>query len=317
MKRFHSRSLIAIGTVLCLLFGFCGCTDSHVPADASVSDTTTDATAGALLKLSATKDPDSGYTHIPNDRCGGYFRSGLTYMYVTDVSIEIGGEAMKLEDALQEGSIYPEEIFCLARMDARNGFCEEVYESSNGLTHFSYHYPDFSLRLIYDVYETPDSEQHLICDLCVYITDLGNAGFVLSPYTKFPSEEQVGYLDYEDWGITLESEEASGNGITIHCTQTAGQQIGQLQISWYELAKADGFVEKLDGSKESPSYVLPLNMNGDTSFTIDWTETFGALPSGTYQLILYIEDIYEDAEVHPLLKNYHDLQLYEMWFTVP
>ena len=58
-------------------------------------------------------------------------------------------------------------------------------------------------------------------------------------------------------------------------------------------------------------------MNGETEIPIKWAEEFGSLPSGDYQILFYVLDIFDDASVHPLMEDYHIRQAYSIAFTIP
>lgn len=319
-KYFTLHKLLCICMTLLLFLS--GCLGGYLigkNASPTVSPSTDAATLSEPTKqaLNLTIQPNSNsFFDIPTEETGGNFSECVQYRGVESVSIEIDGQVFSLEDALYECLVTEEEIFYLARTDARNGFCEEVQESKNGLAHFTFCYPEYNLRIIYDIYETPDGQQHLISDLCIYIPERDNVKYILGAYTDF-IDKKTGYrLDREDWGIDLDIMEVSNTGLTLTCDQSGGQQFGQLSISCFELVNAEGFVPKINGSNESTDYKQPLLMQGETEFTIDWSANFGELPMGQYQLLLYIEDIYNESEIHPLSRNYHDIQAYTVEFSI-
>ena len=177
------------------------------------------------ISLTVDEDPNSTKsTKFSSSELGGNFTEGLNYMDVRDVTIEVDGEILPLESALSQNVVNEEDIFYSARTDARHGICEKVYESVLGLAHFTYFYPEYTLRLIYDVYETPDGEQHLISDIGIY-----PPGFKPDTYTTFYSDGMV-YYDFEDWGLDFKVKNATSTGITFATTQSTGQQNGQLTI---------------------------------------------------------------------------------------
>ena len=241
----------------------------------------------------------------------------IRYSGLTDVLIEIGGEQRKLEDALRDGAITEEEIFCYARMDASAGFCEERCVSRHGLSHFTYHYPECSLRIIYDIYETPDGKQHLISDLFLYPPDTHNMG----PYTNFFYKGTNQRLDREDWGLTLEVTEVQATGATVTCTQSGGQQIGQLDISAFMIGSAESgewlLLPTLDFSGEMPGCDQAVRMEGSFRFRLDWSEAYGELPSGEYDIVFLVHDRFDETQVHPLMEDYTDSQTYELHILVP
>jgi len=241
----------------------------------------------------------------------------IHYSGLTDVLIEIGGEQRKLEDALRDGAITEEEIFCYARMDARAGFCEERCVSKHGLSNFTYHYPEFSLRIIYDIYETPDGKQHLISDLALYPPDTYNIG----PYTYFFYKGTNQRLDREDWGLTLEVTEVQSTGATVTCTQSGGQQIGQLEILAFMIGSADSrgwrSLPTLGSPGEMPGCDQAVRMEGSFRFHLDWSEAYGEVPSGEYDIVFLVLDRFDETQVHPLMEDYTDYQSYELRILVP
>lgn len=231
---------------------------------------------------------------------------------ISNALINIDGHSYSLGTALQENIISAEDITLMVRKDSKNGFCTEEYASIHGLAHFTYHYADFNIRVIFDIYETPASQQYLISDICIYPSDRN-----LGSYTDFYDSSTGNRIDWEDWGITFDCSDISPTGLTLHCHQSGGQQIGQLQIISYSLSNQDGFIPQLNNSYESPSLNYQLKMNGETEIPIKWEEEFGSLPSGDYQILFYVLDIFDDASVHPLMEDYHIRQAYSIAFTIP
>lgn len=265
------------------------------------------------LHISLTVDNNADFTTVPKEELGGNFDEDITYYDVTDVMIEIGGENRKLENAIRDGDISVEEIFAYARLDAKEGICTENFESKNGLTKFTYRYPDFDLRLIYDVYETPDGKMHLIQDMGIYKSDAVT-------YTRY-NDDAGNRIDREDWGIAFEVIESTPTSIMLNCTQSGGQQIGDLVTEYFFLYFAEelAMVPTLDSVEYQSQYQLPITIGNDTvsQITIDWEDTYGPLDSGSYSMQLNLMDIYEEADVHPLMKNYYDRQTYWIEFEIP
>lgn len=296
-----------------------GCASASVQPEASaigasssqtISHVTQSAETRQKLCITAALNSDAN-TMFQSDELGESFSHSLHYYNVEDVQIQLGEESMPLEDALANQRITEEEIFRFARTDARNGFCQETVESSLGLSHFTYHYPTVNIRLVYDVYETPDGNQHLISHMAVYGTD---DSFILEPYTDFRDPETLLRLDSEDWGLSFTVTESTASSVTIVCQQSGGQQIGQLFVDWYDLRGSD---PSLPDSGESPSCSVPLTMGGTTTFTLDWTEDYGELSGGEYRLSLNIRDHFDESQVHSLMQDFHDWQVYDVKFTIP
>lgn len=58
-------------------------------------------------------DDDADYVEYTSDELGGNFSEKLIYNFnITSVTIDIGGQSMPLNEALRDGFITEEEIFC-------------------------------------------------------------------------------------------------------------------------------------------------------------------------------------------------------------
>jgi len=296
------RPLILLFLVLSILL--CGCAENS-PAQ----ETQGQSHSEQRLRITARyeKGPE-GYACFTSEELGGNLGDSLEYMSLTDVNITLEESVYPLEEAIKNGLISVEEIFAFARLDARNGFCNETHKTKNGLTHFTYHYEGIDLCLAYDVYETPSGQTHLINDIGVY----HDGTRVYHMYT----DEKTGVrLDYEDWGLNFTVSDISPTGATILCQQSGGQQIGELYIDsdWW-LSEVE---EKSPTAEDQPSPEIPLTMEGESTFSLDWTEKYGALRSGIYELVLCIYDHFEESQVHPLMKDFQLRQYYSIELTLP
>lgn len=305
--------------VLCLallISGILGYIIGKGSVTVSTSSTATDISQdpALALKLSVVEDPDAESSILFQEDTDSSFTKVMLRSGIAQASIEVDGETLPLADALESGRITQEEIAYLAHLDARNGYCEQTHATQNGLTHFTYRYPTFNLRIVYDVYVTPDGGEDLINHVTIYPV---RENEVLGPYVDFYDPVTGERTDLEDWGLSFSLATASSTGITIECQQSGGQQIGQLSVDWYFLSNENGFVTQIDTSAVSPTCDITLNMNGSTTVTLDWTDVYGQLPSGTYQLTLNIVDHFEEADVHPLMQDYHDWQQYTIEFSIP
>jgi hypothetical protein len=222
---------------------------------------------------------------------------------LTDVTIDLGGNVMDLGNALREGKTSLSEISFLAQSDSQSGFCTEGWKSKNGLAEFRYSYPDFDLWIVDDIYETPDGLQHLIrgITLCQPGSDVA-----------FLHNE----LDQEDWGIEFSVAEASQTEITLNYTQSGGQVLGQLMTYGYAISRLNPMegIALLDNAPLQEQ--KPISMNGQGTLCLDIETYFGALPAGQYGMYLYLQDAYNEEDVSPLTRNYHDVQCYWIEFTV-
>lgn len=306
--------------VLALLCTGCAGGQTAAPEDTSAPAVTEAAVQAPspALKLSVVVDETNQENDVLLSEVTDHsFQEISLYFGLSAATWEDGTQTLWLRDALAQGLVTPEEMACYARLDAENGFCTETYETENGLTNFTYAYPTFNLRIVYDVYCTPNNGDYLIDYLVIYPQ---NSDSILSPITRFylPSGEAV---DREDWGLDFTVEESSATGITLRCAQSGGQQIGRLYVHFYNLrhynlrdTETETGLETATG--ESPECGTDLNMGGETLWTLDWTEAYGALPAGQYALNLYIYDIYEESQMHPLMQNFYDWQVYTLEFTI-
>lgn len=310
-----SRKILSIiSLILAAVLLLCtGCTNEKAPDTASTTQTPTEPAFKEHLRLSVSYHADADSVDFTSDELGGNFIEGLSYcLNITGASIEIDGQSMPMEVALRDGFITEEEIFCDARLDAKEGFCWESYESLNGLTNFTFTYPGYKLRLLYDIYECPDGEQCLISYMVVYGRDKD-----LSPCHRFIDEEKGIIYDREDWGLSFEITEVSPTGLTLRCTQSGGQLIGQPEIQSYWLIPRSGKdLTRNEGFEAAPSLNATLQTDDVTELTIDWAAPYGQLPSGEYELDFLIEDIYDESQKHPLMRNFYDTQFCVLYFTV-
>lgn len=310
-KRYYTLPLILLLIATILLSG------CQVPVSEHNSPTESPSSPERQLCFSATPDPDAGFRLVNTEDMNGCFSHGLTYLNLKDVTIEWNDESISLENALANAYITEEEILCYARLDARNGFCSESVISTHGLTHFTFHYPEVDLRVIYDVFEAPDGRQHLISDIGIYCP-----GEAPRTYFDFTDNKTGLLIGRENWGLSFEVVEATPTTVTLKCTQSQGQQIGELRTDFYNLYNSESnfetMVPVLNGVEYLSQFQPAVTIPADTEFifTLDWEDTFGVLAAGTYGLDLYIIDVYDESEVHPLMENFYDRQNYWIEFTI-
>ena len=271
------------------------------------------------LRLSATTDRNEPDKVIPLAQ--GNFPEAH-YWSVKDVTVQLDGTRMPLEDALREGLVTVDDVIASVREDAAVGRCKESSQSKNGLAVFRYHYPAFNLQSLYDIYETPDGWQHRITDFSVY-------GIGRDPGYSIGWDEETGDpIDYEDWGLTFTVTQLSPSGVTLECAQSGGQQFGRLNVAGLMLSRKNPDtqdwerVEPLDASIGADIYkayseITPkpeddLAMGGTKELTYDLEAMFGRLTAGEYEISLKIVDCYDEADVPPLSRNFYDVQ----WYTV-
>lgn len=277
--------------------------------DAGIKATPPEKLEGRNLKISVLNYTfDGGETIALN---GGNYAS-VTLYNLADVTIDLGGETVALRDALEKNRISGDELVALARLDAAQGVCNETAKSKNGLTEFTYHYPEFSLHCVYDIYETPDGKQHLIKDLSLY-------GAKNTPEYSYAFDKDGQPIDYEDWGLEFRISEVNSKGMRLTCSQSGGQQLGTLSLELALLSKAgtDQY-EPIDPiiPKGETAAAAEINMGGITEISFDFEKTYGVLPAGDYALDLQIADRYDKNALSALTRKYHDTQWYSIAFTI-
>lgn len=253
---------------------------------------------------------DAGHIVIPLTQ-GNY--DEVSYVGISDVTIDIDGTTRKLADALQDGSVTVDQLIADARQDAVLGFCREGVTSKNGLAEFTYYYGDYRLHYVYDVYETPDGRKHLIKDFTIYNSYSAPVNF------GYHYDEEGNPIDYEDWGLTFNVSQADSTALTVVCTQSGGQQFGNLQFSEAFLEKKNPTTQEWESLEDNFTYDCigtALTMGGTTELTFDVMEKGKPLPAGDYSLAMQFTDCYDPEEIPSLMRKYHDRQWYTVEFAI-
>ena len=315
MKSRKILSIIGLILAAAVLLGI-GFAIGRNEIQASVPDAT-DATDAAedivhteddvpALNLTVTRVGNTDSQIFSPEEIGNNFNQGMSYCGVTDVSISLNSGDERLEDALKNGDITEEEIFFRARQDARDGRCQETFETQHGVTFYNYHYPDYDLWLVYDVFHSPNGKAYPVSQLIVFRT---TPDYHLHPSCAFTDPETGAFVNREDWGLTFELSDITSHSATVTCTQSGGQQIGQLKIDGYYIAPEAG--------TDTPDCEVEIAMDGTCQFSVDWSETYGDLPSGTYRLYLWVYDIYDESQLHPLMDDFQDWQVLDVELIIP
>lgn len=264
----------------------------------------------ASLHITVTPEYGSGCTKIPLPQ--SKFKE-VTLWDIADVTIDIDGTTRKLADALQDGSVTVDRLIADARQDADQGFCREGVTSENGLAEFTYYYGDYRLHYVYDVYETPDGRKHLIKDFTIYNSYSAPVNF------GYHYDEEGNPIDYEDWGLTFNVSQADSTALTVVCTQSGGQQFGNLQFSEAFLEKKNPTTQEWESLEDNFTYDCigtALTMGGTTELTFDVMEKGKPLPAGDYSLAMQFTDCYDPEDMPSLMRKYHDRQWYTVEFTI-
>ena len=105
---------------------------------------------------------EDNYQVIGPSKVDNRYSGKIVYDGVSNVCVTIDGETIPLEQAVKEEKCSVEELIAYAQVDARKGLCTEGECTYNGLTKFTYTYPDYMLITIHDVYETPNGTNYTI-----------------------------------------------------------------------------------------------------------------------------------------------------------
>lgn len=263
--------------------------------------------ASAEQKLCISAVPQSGaYVKFSLKELNGA-NGTMTYVDMSDVKILLSGTEASLEEAIRDQHISTPELISWASLDAQNGYCQESTETHNGLTQFLYHYSSFNLFTIYDVLDAPDGREHLIQSLRITPPD---GSFTVGSTVFTDAEGNI--LDREDWGLTLEVQDAVPTGITLRFTQTGGQQIGQLKAIHYSLDSVTEETHLVSGVCEAE-----IKENGTSQCTLDWSDLCGELSMGEYLISVEVYDFFDESQVHPLMQDFHRSQYYGVHFEIP
>ena len=266
---------------------------------------------GNRLKLSATAIAGhDGFSVIVKELVGDT-DADICCLGCENVTVEIDGKSVPLEEAVGDGRLSFNKIRLLAQEDAEKGFCTLTWECENGLTKFCFHYPQLDLWLTDDIYKTPDGKEHHIRDITV--CKPGKEFAVV-----FNDAETGDRIDLEDWGIHFTVVQASPTGITLRYFQSSSQVIGQLFATHFEIYKRDPWSELTGGAGSSMSMEnQPIVPDAESQMSLSWDGSYGALDSGEYTMYLYLTDVYEKEKISPLTNNFYDTQVYTIVFSLP
>lgn len=268
------------------------------------------------LQISVIRDESIGYTVITSNDLNGIYGNDITYYGFSDISIKVNEESMPLANAIRDGYISTSEIIAYARIDAKAGKCTESYKSKLGYSKFTYQYPEYEIQYSYDVFELSNGELHLIESFSIYPPNRFKSSWSDIIITDANGKDVSIYS--EDWGLSFKVKQATANGLTLTYTQSGGIQIGTLVTSHFTLfhsGEKRTFVPLISPAEENFPHIA-IHQNSLSDLTLDWTKTYGELPSGDYTMVLYIEEKYDATKLSPLIKNYTDLQGYTLNFSI-
>lgn len=250
---------------------------------------------------------DRLYQSFPAPSEGAY---ALSYNLVENVTVDIQGSSVPLDEAVSGGMVSVEALLAAARQDAEAGVSFEFIRTKNGLTEYTYCYPDYNLVFCDDVLETPDGKSHLIRSLQVAAP--GTPGTVDTALTD-PDSPYRYPIDREEWGLDFQVLAADSGGVTLEITQSGGQQFGQLVLQRGGVYTAGD----LDGAQEVCFVELtpaqPLTMEGTTQVTLRWAQP---QERGDYLLRLSLHDNFTQQDIPPLSQDFHEYQTYYVEFQI-
>ncbi len=302
MKYIRFFALLLIASLLLL-----GCTQE--PA-AQVPDDTS-------LHLTVTVDRDADFRDFSEEEeLGGNFEGSFGYSGLTSVSICIDGEDMPLENAIRDGYVTVEKLIAQAREDARNLKCFEHHDTTLGLTTFWYRYPDeYDIMVRHDVFVASDGAEFLYNTF--YVTYPGGGDNISPGFGHFNEDGTHTSYKYEDWNLSFSVKEATTTSLVLDFSQGGrSMQTGTLVLEHFYIVSKDHKLtipEDLDHKQN----LAALEKNRQGRVTLDWTDLYGSLAPGDYELVLYVHDYFDEDAIHPLLQNFTNGQYYRVEFTIP
>lgn len=233
--------------------------------------------------------------------CPSPYRKGhQEYAVVSDdgyqsfVSIG-GGERLELSQAVETGAVTPEAILAQLEADARREVCQmQVIATNYGLSRFVYDYGDFQVSVVDSLYRSERDGQFLY--RCILFTnreqDFRNI--------KLLRRDDEGYFSIAnlDWGLTLKADSVTPSEMQLHITQNGRETDGELLLStfWTAFRKTGDSWEEVPPT-EAYQYPSPeeamqagrtIRLNGQTTFSVDWTAQLGTLEPGTYNFRFFV-----------------------------
>lgn len=319
----HTRRVYAIALVmLALLLGVCAAflvkgRDGVSPTEQAPIPTEVTATApeklavslsgNQSLRMEAEVEDGAEHTVILPAGSASDCRTALHYVDVCDVRVEVDGTVYYLEDAMREERVSLEQIYAYSRIDARFGYCETFTKVRYGLSFLVFRYPEYELRFTYDYYSLPNGEHRLVNEL--YISK-----------NRYDVNSGDNRAVQEDWGVTFEVREVNPSSITLRCTQSGGQQLGELVVDLFfiDSAQEEASIPRLDGNTDIDSYQPKTIISRDavSEITLDWTDIYGELPPGDYLMSLRVRDAYDPADTHPVMSKFESRQSYAIPFVI-
>lgn len=108
---------------------------------------------------------------------------------------------------------------------------------------------------------------------------------------RTPAETTPNDANPNQWGVTLEVDNVTANGLTMICTQSGGNPSGELQTgsdyvleecingNWY---KVEYIIDEYNVSWTAEARIIP--MNDSVSWDFNWEYLYGELAAGEYRI---------------------------------
>ena len=137
---------------------------------------------------------------------------------------------------------------------------------------------------------------------------------------RFDVNSSANRVVQEDWGVTFEVSEVDSTSITLRCTQSGGQQLGELitDVFYIESVREERSIPSLNEfsniEHNQPKMVIPRGTVSE--ITLDWTDIYGELAPGDYLMSLNLRDVYDPADADPLMSKFETRQSYTILFVI-
>ena len=199
---------------------------------------------------------------------------GDWYRYVNGISIEKG--ILQIQVVLDDTSMYYEYI---------TNDMGETWDRTKTMRDPIAMMQDDDVETI--SYNGKKYNKSKLCDATLRWLELSEEERLLSSY--FPPE----FMNFvENWGVTLAAENITPTGLTLKCTQSGANPIGELQTgSWYILEEwtqeygwmeVDYLPQEYEPVWTQESWMVP--MNGSCEWEVNWEWLYGSLPAGKYRI---------------------------------
>lgn len=260
------------------------------------------------ISMKVVVDETGESTYFSAEEVGTACDYSIGYYQVKQVTVNVEGQSYDFIEAIRNGIVSIEEIIAQAKLDSNDPkVCREKFVSDLGTSTFTYRYNDFEIVYRYDVFECADGQMRLLKD------------FIFAPYGQGHNvslgfeKETFQSLLYENWGLTFSISDASPNAIRLICEQQDGQQARNLALRGYWIGDQEGNVTIPLIYLENE---INLLLNGTTEFDLNFPSEISELSPGSYSIWLQVSEVYTPDDVHPLQKNYCDIQFFGIEFVV-